>query len=450
MRRLNSVAAATTTQTEQAPVPESLHPDAQSAPAHPVTYLKTHCEKAFAEIAIILKAHQNKPECNHVAVKPLLRMLFQAKEIAEAEYALNNTDPHVSPEAAAHLHDLITTLRSMLLCPLSRQALVDPVIDPLAESPYRLAFEAAHLARFYQLQTTPGSLMSTDCAPVNPDVIPAEFAPHLLIKDLCLWLATYFPEPTEEVKQDAAPQTTPNMMQSLTQWVKSYLPAPVAVVNLPDLTTYTFHLACTSEQIAEMEREEAIQQHAERHLENRQRLTDTKFQLAESKLQTERLIREETERLEHEILSFKAQCDARCEDLKKANLTTEERLKQEQALRAALDKKLQDIQTLYWEKIGEFKLAKDQLETVQKHFSQLSTQHASTEQQLQQTKASLTQTNSSYQQAMASLSSLGTSYTDLSSEVSSLRRSLDRANDEYREEIRRLRNSCSGSSCTML
>jgi DNA anti-recombination protein RmuC len=332
----------------------------------------------------------------------------------------DDDDVNVSSRAASQLHALVLNLKDMLRCPLSRQPMIRAVMDPLATEPFRLAFEERHLANFYALQLNPGNVMSTESLPVpNLTDRPMQFEAHPLINVLCGWLRTHFPETNVSRSEDIAEESH-----------------VVAISTLPtQFAEYAVNIAITGEIIADIEKEEFQKQHEEQHQNRMQQMAATSAQLAETKVETERLVHEQTEQIMWEIQGLKHECQARCNDLKTKNLGTEERLAQETKLRAELDLKLDTLQKNYWSKINDYNLATGQLSDIRHKFAHLSESHQTTKQELATTKTQFSQAQQSYNSALSSAANERYSLQQSFDALQSRYYWLGRKNDENREAI---------------
>ena len=398
------------------------------------TYKKTLCERAMRDMSHIIITHQNKPQWKHFASQPIARLMCEASMIGQQERRLNDDDDNVSSRTASQLHELVLNLKEMLRCPLSRQLMIRPVIDPLATMPFRLAFEERHLAHFYALQRDIENLRSTELQRVpSTSERPITFEPHPLVNDLCGWLRTHFPDTATLHSADTAEESH-----------------CVAVNTLPtQFSFYSFNIAITGEEISDIELEESQKQHQEQHLNRMAEMAVTNEQLAATRAETERMVQEQTEKVMREIQDLQRQCEARCNDLKTKNLKTEERLAEEGQLRAELDRQLTTLQQHYWAKMNDNKLATSQLSDIRDRFAHLTASHQHTQQDLVTTKAQFAQAQQQYNNALSTASNdryrLYQQVQSLESQVYN----LNRRNNELNDDVRRARNSDNGSFCVI-
>ena len=415
--------------------PESL-PQEKTAPIP--TYTKVHCDKALEALYTILITYRESPEYEHFASKPIARLAHEAGHIALQEAVLQNDDINVSATTADTLDDFIFQMRESLLCPLSRQNLTDPVLDPLlVDEPFRLAFERNQIAHFYELQRATKEskgIVSTECSPFFHIDVPTVFPEHRFVKDLCIWLQTYFPENhTEQAVVDATHDTV-----------------AIPIVLPTHLSVYTCNIAISGSFIDSIELDESTRQHEGQRAIRLQRICRATTTLEKTKIETEKMLQEETERLMSEIKGLTDQCEARCIDLKKMNINTEEKLNQEKTLRAELDKKLQDITKLYWEKLNEYTLTTEQLRDIQGKLTQMKTLQAATEGQLKQTESKLVQQAASYNSALSFLQQDRDRLQQTVGYLQSAVSNLEDSNRQHRDEIRQASSRSRSSGCSML
>lgn len=392
-------------------------------------YTKEGCMRALRDMSAMIATHQDTPQWRHFASQPMVRLICEASTIGQQDMQFNHEEEAISLRAANQLHELIMDLKDMLRCPLSRQPMTTPVMDPWAADPFRLAFEKRHMVHFYDLQRQSERIKSTDlCVVDNTSGRLLSFEPHPFINALCGWLRTHFPETSSVQADDTAEHSH-----------------AVALNTLPThLGLYSLNIAITGEAIADIELEESQKQDDEQHAARMQAMAAENTKLAETRVETERLVKEQTERVMREIQDLKQQCEGRCSDLNRKNLGTEARLAQQVQLRADLENQVNVLQGNYWNKIAEYNLATSQLMNIRSQFTHLSDSHKHAQQELATTKTQFSQAQQQYNSALSSASnerySLQRSIDALQSDVSS----LWRRNEALNKEVRQARNSHSG------